>query len=39
MVHFSHFSNKSKYYGDFNKLVAGRMKNEMVGVAIENLLD
>ena len=34
MFDFSHYSTKSKYYNDSNKLVAGNMKVETRGVAI-----
>ena len=33
---FSNYSTKSKYYGNSNKLVVAKMKDETAGVAIEN---
>ena len=38
MFDFSNYSTKSKYYDDFNKFVDGKIKNETVGVAIEEFL-
>ena len=35
MFHFSNFSTKSKYYDNSNKLVVGKLKDEVGGVAIE----
>ena len=35
MFDFSNYSTKSKYYDDLNKLVAGKMKGETSGAAIE----
>ena len=35
MFDFSNYSTKSKYYGNSNKLVVGKMKDETTGVAIE----
>ena len=35
MLHFSIYSTKSKYYHNSNKLVAGKMKDETAGIAIE----
>ena len=35
MFDFSNYSTKSKYYDNSNKLVVGKMKDETVGVAIE----
>ena len=36
---FSNYSTKSKYCDDSNKLVIGKMKDEIAGVAIKNLSD
>ena len=38
MFDFSHYSTKSKYYDDSNKLVVGKMKDETAGVAIEEFV-
>ena len=38
MFDFSNYSTKSKYYDDLNKFVDGKIKNETVGVAIEEFL-
>ena len=35
---FSNYSLKSKYYGDSNKLVVGKMEDEMGGMLLNNLL-
>ena len=35
MLHFSNYSTKSKDYDNSNKLVVGKMKDEIAGVAIE----
>ena len=34
MLDFSDYSTKSKYYDNSKKLVVGKMKDEIVGVAI-----
>ena len=34
MFDFSNYSTKSKYYDNSKKLVVGKMKDEIVGVAI-----
>ena len=34
MLDFSDYSTKSKYYDNSRKLVVGKMKDEIVGVAI-----
>ena len=39
MLSFSNYSTKSKYYDNSNKLLAGKMKNETVGVAIEEFVE
>ena len=39
MLSFSNYSTKSKYYDNTNKLLAGKMKNETVGVAIEEFVE
>ena len=38
MLDFSNYSTKSKYYHNSNKLVAGKMKDETPGVAIEEFV-
>ena len=38
MFHFSNYSTKSKCYDNSNKLVAGKMKDETAGVAIEEFV-
>ena len=38
MFDFSNYSTKSKYYDNSNKLVFGKMKDETVGVAIEEFV-
>ena len=38
MFDFSNYSTKSKYYGNSNKLVVGKMKDEAAGVVIEKLI-
>ena len=38
MFDFSNFSSKSKYYYNSNKLVAGKMKDETAGAAIEEFV-
>ena len=38
MFVFSNYSSKSKYYHNSNKLVAGKMKDETTGVAIEEFV-
>ena len=38
MIHFSNYSAKSKYYGDSNKLVVCKMKDETGGVANEEFV-
>ena len=38
MFNFSNYSTRSKYYDNSNKLVVGKMKNETVGVAIEEFV-
>ena len=35
---FSNYSSKSKYYGDSNKLVIVKMKDEAGGVAIKEFV-
>ena len=35
MFDFSNYSPKSKYYGNSNKLVVGKMKDETAGVVIK----
>ena len=35
---FSNYSSKSKYYDDSNALIVGKMKDEMGGVAIEEVV-
>ena len=34
MFEFGHYSTKSKYYDNSNKLVIGKMKDETAGIAI-----
>ena len=38
MFDFSNYSTKSKYYGNSNKLVVGKMKDETAGVAMEEFV-
>ena len=38
MFDFSNYSTKSKYYGESNKLVIGKMKDKTGGVAIEEFV-
>ena len=38
MFGFSNHSTKSKYHADLNKLVIGKMKGKIGGVAIEELV-
>ena len=38
MFDFSNYSTKSKYYGNSNKLVVGKMKDETTGVAIKEFI-
>ena len=38
MFDFSNYSAKSKYYGDSNKLLIGKMKDETAGVAIKEFV-
>ena len=38
MFWFSNYSPKSKYYNDSKKIVLGKMKNETIGVAIEEFV-
>ena len=38
MFDFSNCSTKSKYYDSSNKLVVGKMKGKIVGVAIERFV-
>ena len=38
MFDFSYYSSKSKYYDDSNKLVIGKMKDEIGGFAIEEVV-
>ena len=38
MFDFSNYSTKSKYYGNSNKLVIGKMKDETGGIAIEEFV-
>ena len=38
MFNFSNYSNKSKYHDDSNKLVIGKIKDEIWGVAIEEFV-
>ena len=38
MFDFSNYSTKSKYYGESNKLVIGKMKGKTGGVAIEEFV-
>ena len=38
MFDFSNYLTKSKYYGDSNKLLIGKMKDETGGVAIEKFV-
>ena len=37
MFDFNNYSIKSKYHDNWNKLVAGKMKDETAGVAVEEL--
>ena len=39
MFDFSNYSTKSKYCGNSNKLVVGKMKDETARITIETLLD
>ena len=39
MFDFSNYSTKLKYYNDSNKLVMGKMENEIRDVAIKEFLD
>ena len=38
MFDFSNYSAKSKYYDDSNKLVVGKMKNEIVDVSVKEFV-
>ena len=38
MFDFSNYSTESNYYGNSNKLVVGKMKNEIACVAIEEFV-
>ena len=38
MFDFSNHSTKSKYYADSNKLVIGKMKDKIDGIAIEEFV-
>ena len=38
MFGFSNYSTKSKYYDNSNKLEIGKMKDETVGIAIEEFV-
>ena len=38
MFDFSNYSAKSKYYDDSNKLVVGKMKNEIVDVSVKKFV-
>ena len=38
MFSFSNYLTKSKYYDNSNKLVAGKMKDEPAGAAIQELV-
>ena len=38
MFDFSNYSSKSKYYDNSNKLVVGEMKDETVGVVMEDFV-
>ena len=38
MFDFSNYSTKSEYYDNSNRLVAGKMKDETVGVTIEEFV-
>ena len=38
MSDFSNYSTKSKYYDDSNVLVAGKMKDQMVGVVMKEIV-
>ena len=39
MFDFSNYSTNSKYYGNSNKSVVGKMKDETGGVAVKDLSD
>ena len=39
MLDFSNYSTKSKFYDNSNKLVVGKMKDEIAGVVIEYLFE
>ena len=39
MLDFINYSTKSKFYDNSNKLVVGKMKDEIAGVAIEYLFE
>ena len=38
MFDFSNYSTKSKYYGNYYKLVVGKVKDGTAGVAIEEFI-
>ena len=38
MLDIRNYSTKSKYYDNSNKLLVGKMKNETIGVAIEEFV-
>ena len=38
MLNFSNYSSKSKCCDDSNKLIVGKMKDEIAGVAIEEFV-
>ena len=38
MFDFSNYSTKSEYYDNSNRLVAGKVKDETVGVTIEEFV-
>ena len=38
MFDFSNYSTKSEYYDNSNRLVAGKMKDETIGVTIEEFV-
>ena len=38
MLEVCNYADKSKYYDDWNKLIAGKMKNETVGVSIKKFV-
>ena len=38
MFHFSNYSAKPKYHDNSNKLAVGKMKNQIIGVAIKEFV-